>query len=118
MRRLHLGTAVLATLSLSWTTYGYQSPNYQTLNHSSVDLLRAQLSLMDDRPDGCPAWYDATFPQTLCDADLLTLDSFNCLLPAFDCGQYSDCNQFNGKCDCPPGFGGDDCLSPGMYDNY
>ncbi|CAL3970574.1 unnamed protein product, partial [Diplocarpon coronariae] len=27
---------------------------------------------------------------------------FNCLLPAFTCGQYSDCNQFNGKCSCPP----------------
>jgi hypothetical protein len=58
MRRLDLGTAVLAALSLSWTVYGYQTPNYQSLNHSSVDLLRAQLSLMDDRPDGCPAWYD------------------------------------------------------------
>lgn len=38
---------------------------------------------------------------------------FNCLLPAFTCSQYSECNQFNGKCDCPPGFGGDDCLQPG-----
>lgn len=47
-------------------------------------------------------------------ADVNDGTSFNCLLPAFTCGQYSECNQFNGKCSCPPGFGGDDCLSPGM----
>lgn len=40
--------------------------------------------------------------------------SFNCLLPAFTCGQYSECNKYNGKCSCPAGYGGDDCLSPGM----
>ncbi len=42
----------------------------------------------------------------------LTSHSFNCLLPAFTCGQFSECNQFNGKCNCPAGFGGDDCLQP------
>ncbi|OWP02789.1 hypothetical protein B2J93_9063 [Marssonina coronariae] len=46
------------------------------------------------------------------DARATGSDGFNCLLPAFTCGQYSDCNQFNGKCSCPPGFGGDDCFSP------
>jgi hypothetical protein len=40
--------------------------------------------------------------------------SFNCLLPAHHCSQYAGCNEFNGKCDCPPGFGGDDCLNPRM----
>ena len=52
MRRLQLGTAVLAALSLSWTAYGFQ-------NYSSVDMMRAQLALMGDRPDDCPPWYDA-----------------------------------------------------------
>ncbi|KAH8650547.1 hypothetical protein BGZ60DRAFT_462376 [Tricladium varicosporioides] len=56
-------------------------------------MMRAQLALMDDRPADCPP-------------------CFNCLLPAFGCGQYSTCNQFNGKCSCPAGFGGDDCFSP------
>ncbi|KAF4629027.1 hypothetical protein G7Y89_g9123 [Cudoniella acicularis] len=81
-----LGSAVLATLSLSWIAHAYQ-------NYSSLDMMRAQLALMDDRPADCPP-------------------CFNCLLPAFGCGQYSECNQYNGKCSCPPGFGGDDCFSP------
>lgn len=38
--------------------------------------------------------------------------SFNCLLPAFTCGQYADCNTFNGQCTCPAGFGGVDCIEP------
>jgi hypothetical protein len=40
--------------------------------------------------------------------------SFNCLLPAFQCQQFSECDEYNGKCKCPPGFGGDDCLQPGI----
>ncbi|KAF5017111.1 hypothetical protein F66182_11007, partial [Fusarium sp. NRRL 66182] len=60
---------------------------------TQADQLRAQLALMGDRPDGCPP-------------------CFNCLLPAHTCAQYADCNEFNGKCDCPEGFGGDDCLEP------
>ena len=42
----------------------------------------------------------------------LTGNSFNCLLPAFTCGQYAECSEYNGKCSCPAGYGGDDCLSP------
>src|SRR5271163_2207456 len=41
--------------------------------------------------------------------------SFNCLLPVFECQNYAPCNEFDGKCKCPPGFGGDDCLQPGTY---
>jgi hypothetical protein len=37
---------------------------------------------------------------------------FNCLLPAFTCGQYGDCNKYDGQCQCPPGWGGQDCLIP------
>lgn len=37
---------------------------------------------------------------------------FNCLLPAFTCGQYGDCDPYNGQCRCPPGWGGIDCLIP------
>ncbi|KAH7321410.1 hypothetical protein B0I35DRAFT_351931 [Stachybotrys elegans] len=60
---------------------------------SDVDMMRAQLALMDDRPKDCPP-------------------CFNCLLPAHTCAQYAGCNEYNGKCDCPDGFGGDDCLQP------
>ncbi|KAH9030548.1 hypothetical protein EDB84DRAFT_1494016 [Lactarius hengduanensis] len=37
---------------------------------------------------------------------------FNCMLPAFTCGQYGECDPYNGQCNCPPGWGGIDCLTP------
>ncbi|KAL7749394.1 FAD-dependent urate hydroxylase [Sorochytrium milnesiophthora] len=37
---------------------------------------------------------------------------FNCLLPAFECRNFAACNNYTGKCNCPPGFGGDDCSKP------
>lgn len=37
---------------------------------------------------------------------------FNCNLPNFQCTQFSQCNPFTGRCDCIPGFGGDDCTLP------
>jgi hypothetical protein len=52
--RQPLGTVVLAGLSLAWTAYG-------SSNYSSIDMMRAQLALMDDRPADCPPWYDVTF---------------------------------------------------------
>ncbi|CAG8472928.1 5641_t:CDS:10 [Diversispora eburnea] len=37
---------------------------------------------------------------------------FNCLLPAFSCLNFANCSAFDAKCQCPPGFGGDDCSLP------
>ena len=37
---------------------------------------------------------------------------FNCLLPGFECLHFANCSEYNGKCNCPPGFGGDDCRQP------
>lgn len=37
---------------------------------------------------------------------------FNCMLPAFECKQFSACNEFNGQCECIDGFGGQDCSEP------
>ncbi|EIW68541.1 hypothetical protein TREMEDRAFT_31917, partial [Tremella mesenterica DSM 1558] len=45
------------------------------------------------QPDGCPP-------------------CFNCLLPAFSCANAGECNPYDGQCRCPPGFGGQDCLTP------
>ncbi|KAL3421365.1 ATP-binding subfamily g member 2 [Phlyctema vagabunda] len=81
-----VGSAIIATLSFSWTAHAFQ-------NYSLIDMSRAHTAMLQGRAEECPP-------------------CFNCLLPAFDCAQYSECNQFNGKCACPPGFGGDDCLSP------
>ncbi|KAK9460334.1 uncharacterized protein V1516DRAFT_676352 [Lipomyces oligophaga] len=37
---------------------------------------------------------------------------FNCLLPRYECGQFADCRPYDGTCECPPGFGGVDCIEP------
>ncbi|KAI8331168.1 ABC transporter [Chlamydoabsidia padenii] len=37
---------------------------------------------------------------------------FNCMLPGFECLHFANCSDYNGKCNCPPGFGGDDCKQP------
>ncbi len=41
----------VAALSFSCVASAYR-------NYSSIDTMRAQLSLMDDRPKDCPPWYD------------------------------------------------------------
>ncbi|SCU90923.1 LAME_0E10528g1_1 [Lachancea meyersii CBS 8951] len=37
---------------------------------------------------------------------------FNCMLPVFECKQFSRCNSNTGRCECLAGFGGDDCSKP------
>ncbi|RUO96174.1 hypothetical protein BC936DRAFT_142482 [Jimgerdemannia flammicorona] len=37
---------------------------------------------------------------------------FNCMLPTFQCTHFANCSEYNGKCHCPAGFGGDDCSKP------
>ncbi|KAG9256155.1 uncharacterized protein F5Z01DRAFT_735438 [Emericellopsis atlantica] len=86
-RLIKVALAGLAALFASHATAFVNS------SYSDADMMSAQLALLSGRPDGCPP-------------------CFNCLLPAHTCAQYSGCNEFNGKCDCPEGFGGDDCLEP------
>lgn len=50
-------------------------------------------ALDDDRPPECPP-------------------CFNCQLEKFACGNSGKCREWDGLCDCPTGFGGQDCLSP------
>ncbi|EAU83316.2 ATP-dependent permease [Coprinopsis cinerea okayama7 len=40
------------------------------------------------------------------------LSGSDLLAPTFTCGQYGHCNEYNGQCDCPAGWGGIDCLIP------
>lgn len=78
--------AVVGLVGSLWTASAYQ-------NHSRADILQSSFSIQEDRPPNCPP-------------------CFNCMLPAFECAQYSACNKYNGKCSCPPGFGGEDCSQP------
>lgn len=37
---------------------------------------------------------------------------FNCVLPSDNCTHFGSCDLYTGRCTCPAGFGGPDCLSP------
>ncbi|ROT36345.1 ATP-binding cassette sub-family G member 2 [Sodiomyces alkalinus F11] len=82
-----------ALVGLSSLSPSFANAQHNTSSYSELDMNRVQLSLMDSRPGHCPP-------------------CFNCLLPAHKCTQFSGCNDYTGKCDCPEGFGGDDCLEP------
>ena len=86
-----LRAAVLGALSLASLGDAYN--NYSS--YDSVDMMRAQLALMEGRPKECPPWYvvirsHPCFDQVGLDVDSICAPSFNCLLPKFNCGQYAD----------------------------
>ncbi|KAF3924616.1 hypothetical protein AA313_de0202158 [Arthrobotrys entomopaga] len=82
MKYLALLTALSVAPLLSHAR-NYSTPNPKFLS-----------SLADDKtPEDCPP-------------------CFNCHLPAYQCKQFANCNSYNGRCDCPPGWGGDDCGEP------
>lgn len=78
--------AALGLYGLTWPSHAYQ-------NHSTSDLLQPSFSIDEDRPADCPP-------------------CFNCNLEAFQCAQFATCNKYDGKCSCPPGFGGEACATP------
>lgn len=79
---------------LSWTTVLIWSTSaIASSNYSDPDLLSPQFTFLDKRPADCPP-------------------CFNCQLDAFQCTQFAQCNKYSGKCNCPAGFGGDDCSQP------
>lgn len=86
MRCQRLIEAATLLILSAWNADAYR-------NNSHSDLLQSQFRFQDDRSPECPP-------------------CFNCMLPAFSCAQYATCNEYNGKCSCPPGFGGEDCSVP------
>lgn len=78
--------AAFGILTSIWPSNAYH-------NYSQADLLQSSFSFDDDRPPDCPP-------------------CFNCNLESFQCAQFATCNKYNGKCSCPPGFGGEDCSKP------
>lgn len=57
------------------------------------EVVPRQISIFDDRPDGCPP-------------------CFNCNLDDFPCLQFGNCTKSSGRCSCPVGFGAEDCSAP------
>ena len=93
MRRTFCAASVLTLLALAWPAASSRQTNqYYT---TTDELLTPQnpFSLYDNRPDDCPP-------------------CFNCNLDDFTCMQFANCTKSNGKCSCPPGFGGEDCSEP------
>jgi ABC-type multidrug transport system ATPase subunit/ABC-type multidrug transport system permease subunit len=89
MRVSTLPSLLLAASLSPWAVSAYR-------NLTASRLAQDPFSILDDRPDGCP-------PCPRC---------FDCHYEEFACTQFAECSQFNGKCSCPPGFGGDDCSEP------
>lgn len=61
--------------------------------------------------DTSPALMQETFYQ-LADGCPPCPRCFDCHYDEFKCLQFANCSNTNGKCVCPPGFGGDDCAEP------
>jgi ABC-type multidrug transport system ATPase subunit len=70
-------------------------PAYQN-GTSPASLTQTSFYDIADGRDGCP-------PCPRC---------FDCHYDEFSCLQYANCSNANGKCVCPPGWGGDDCAEP------
>jgi hypothetical protein len=89
MRHTSWAVSLMVPLALAKS---YNGP--RTLrNITAIDLPESLFSIYDDRPDGCPP-------------------CFNCNLDDFKCQQFAECSKANGKCNCNPGFGGEDCSQP------
>ncbi|KAF9533977.1 hypothetical protein CPB83DRAFT_873410 [Crepidotus variabilis] len=96
MLSMPISISILALLSLSSlaSARGGRAPGNDTgVNSAQSSLELSDLLLPPHRDPKCPP-------------------CFNCLLPAFTCGQFAECNKYDGQCKCPPGWSGIDCLTP------
>ena len=87
--RDHLTILILLLASI-WPSVAY-------LNDTSSSLAQSPFyALADDRPPDCP-------PCPKC---------FDCHYEEFGCLQFGNCSSTSSRCECPSGFGGDDCAEP------
>lgn len=90
MRSFLQATFLIATSSLVSSAYAKLDLTFSSPNPAHF---ARNVNPLDDRPPECPP-------------------CFNCNLADFHCHQFGKCNQNNGKCQCPPGYGGEDCKEP------
>ncbi len=95
--------ALIACLALSTTanassTVRGMAPSLERRYLQTYRSIFTNSILDGNRPPNCPPCPEP--------------DCFNCQLPANECYQFGECNQYDGLCSCPTGFGGPDCLSP------
>lgn len=80
-------------LFVSKVTFGQQEND---LGYMDITPYYPALTPFDDTPTECPP-------------------CFNCMLPGFECLHFANCSEYDGKCNCPPGFGGNDCKQPSKF---
>jgi hypothetical protein len=66
--------------------------DYTGLNIKTPNM-KSTLDIFSDKDKDCPP-------------------CFNCMLPGFECLHFANCSEYDGKCNCPSGFGGNDCKQP------
>ena len=89
--RLRSQNIAVVVACITWTAAAYSNDT-----SSALSLQSPLYQLVDSQPPGCPEC-----PRC-----------FDCHNDEFSCQQFAKCNSNNGKCSCPPGFGGDDCSAP------
>ena len=83
---LHGSTTILLLTAAAASVAGF-------LNDTSPALIQAPFYGLADECPPCPRCFDCHYDE-------------------FRCQQFANCSSSNGKCVCPPGFGGDDCSEP------
>ncbi|KAI5476299.1 ABC transporter [Pseudohyphozyma bogoriensis] len=107
-------TSVSATSSSSTSPRLLESlspfPNatFSSRPSRAVVLAREQQAALTSPVSAAP-WSPGLLPPR---QDCPPCNPFNCVLPAFTCQNTGVCNDYNGQCICPAGFGGEDCSKP------
>lgn len=97
-KRLLLPAALAALAVLSESPLALASRNVTRLQYSAQEIPSSNFTYT--------GFSSLALPREKCPP------CFNCRLPRFKCGQYGECDPYDGQCKCPPGWGGIDCLVP------